>query len=122
MSKTPDILKNPLTNKGTAFTLEERARYGLTGRLPVAVETLEQQAARAYRQYSGYESDIEKYVYLDQLHNRNEVLYYRLLTDHLVEMLPIVYDPTVGEAIKKWSRDYRRSRAVYLDVNYSENV
>ena len=122
MSKTPDILKNPLTNKGTAFTLEERARYGLTGRLPVAVETLEQQAARAYRQYSGYESDIEKYVYLDQLHNRNEVLYYRLLTDHLVEMLPIVYDPTVGEAIKKWSRDYRRSRAVYLYVNHPENV
>lgn len=122
MSKTPDILKNPLTNKGTAFTLEERARYGLTGRLPVAVETLEQQAARAYRQYSGYESDIEKYVYLGQLHNRNEVLYYRLLTDHLVEMLPIVYDPTVGEAIKKWSRDYRRSRAVYLDVNHPENV
>ena len=122
MSKTPDILKNPLTNKGTAFTLEERARYGLTGRLPVAVETLEQQAARAYRQYSGYESGIEKYVYLDQLHNRNEVLYYRLLTDHLVEMLPIVYDPTVGEAIKKWSRDYRRSRAVYLDVNHPENV
>ena len=122
MSKTPDILKNPLTNKGTAFTLEERARYGLTGRLPVAVETLEQQAARAYRQYCGYESDIEKYVYLDQLHNRNEVLYYRLLTDHLVEMLPIVYDPTVGEAIKKWSRDYRRSRAVYLDVNHPENV
>ena len=122
MSKTHDILKNPLTNKGTAFTLEERARYGLTGRLPVAVETLEQQAARAYRQYSGYESDIEKYVYLDQLHNRNEVLYYRLLTDHLVEMLPIVYDPTVGEAIKKWSRDYRRSRAVYLDVNHPENV
>ena len=122
MSKTPGILKNPLTNKGTAFTLEERARYGLTGRLPVAVETLEQQAARAYRQYSGYESDIEKYVYLDQLHNRNEVLYYRLLTDHLVEMLPIVYDPTVGEAIKKWSRDYRRSRAVYLDVNHPENV
>ena len=122
MSKTPDILKNPLTNKGTAFTLEERARYGLTGRLPVAVETLEQQAARAYHQYSGYESDIEKYVYLDQLHNRNEVLYYRLLTDHLVEMLPIVYDPTVGEAIKKWSRDYRRSRAVYLDVNHPENV
>ena len=122
MSKTPDILKNPLANKGTAFTLEERARYGLTGRLPVAVETLEQQAGRAYRQYSGYESDIEKYVYLDQLHNRNEVLYYRLLTDHLVEMLPIVYDPTVGEAIKKWSRDYRRSRAVYLDVNHPENV
>lgn len=122
MSYTPDILKNPLTNKGTAFTQEERQKYGLIGRLPAAVETLEQQAARAYQQLSAYEKDIEKYIFLDQLHNRNEVLYYRLLTDHLAEMLPIVYDPTVGEAIKKWSRDYRRSRAVYLDINHLENI
>ena len=122
MSNTPTILQNPLTNKDTAFTLEERAKYGLTGRLPVVVETLEQQATRAYRQFSSYEKDIEKYIFLDQLHNRNEVLYYKLLIDHLAEMLPIVYDPTVGEAIKKWSRDYRRSRAVYLDVNHPENI
>ena len=118
----PTILQNPLTNKDTAFTLEERAKYGLTGRLPVVVETLEQQATRAYRQFSSYEKDIEKYIFLDQLHNRNEVLYYKLLIDHLAEMLPVVYDPTVGEAIKKWSRDYRRSRAVYLDVNHPENI
>nr|WP_314590785.1 NAD-dependent malic enzyme [uncultured Neisseria sp.] len=116
------MLQNPLTNKDTAFTLEERAKYGLTGRLPVVVETLEQQATRAYRQFSSYEEDIEKYIFLDQLHNRNEVLYYKLLIDHLAEMLPVVYDPTVGEAIKKWSRDYRRSRAVYLDVNHPENI
>lgn len=122
MSRLPDILANPLTNKGTAFSLEERARYGLTGRLPVAVETLEQQAARAYRQFAQYTRDMEKYIYLDQLHNRNETLYYKLLTDHLAEMLPIVYDPTVGEAIKLWSRDYRRSRAVYLDVNHPEAI
>ena len=122
MSNTPTILQNPLTNKDTAFTLEERAKYGLTGRLPVVVETLEQQATRAYRQFSSYEKDIEKYIFLDQLHNRNEVLYYKLLIDHLAEMLPVVYDPTVGEAIKKWSRDYRRSRAVYLDVNHPENI
>ena len=122
MSNTPTILQNPLTNKDTAFTLEERAKYGLTGRLPVVVETLEQQAMRAYRQFSSYEKDIEKYIFLDQLHNRNEVLYYKLLIDHLAEMLPVVYDPTVGEAIKKWSRDYRRSRAVYLDVNHPENI
>ena len=102
--------------------MEERAKYGLTGRLPVVVETLEQQATRAYRQFSSYEEDIEKYIFLDQLHNRNEVLYYKLLIDHLAEMLPVVYDPTVGEAIKKWSRDYRRSRAVYLDVNHPENI
>ncbi len=122
MSNTPTILQNPLTNKDTAFTLEERAKYGLTGRLPVVVETLEQQATRAYRQFSSYEKDIEKYIFLDQLHNRNEVLYYKLLIDHLAEMLPVVYDPTVGEAIKKWSRDYRRSRAIYLDVNHPENI
>ncbi len=122
MSNTPTILQNPLTNKDTAFTLEERAKYGLTGRLPVVVETLEQQATRAYRQFSSYEKNIEKYIFLDQLHNRNEVLYYKLLIDHLAEMLPVVYDPTVGEAIKKWSRDYRRSRAIYLDVNHPENI
>ena len=122
MSNTPTILQNPLTNKDTAFTQEERAKYGLTGHLPVVVETLEQQATRAYRQFSSYEKDIEKYIFLDQLHNRNEVLYYKLLIDHLAEMLPVVYDPTVGEAIKKWSRDYRRSRAVYLDVNHPENI
>ncbi|MFQ1023284.1 NAD-dependent malic enzyme [Avibacterium paragallinarum] len=122
MSKTPTILTNPLTNKGTAFTLEERAKLGLTGRLPAAVETLEEQAKRAYEQLSRYEKPMEKYIYLDQLHNRNEVLYYRLLTDHLAEMLPIVYDPTVGDAIKQWSRDYRRSRAVYLNVNRPEDI
>ena len=122
MSNTPDVMQNPLTNKGTAFTVDERAKYGLTGRLPVAVETLDQQAARAYRQFASYGKDMEKYIFLDQLHNRNEVLYYKLLTDHLAEMLPIVYDPTVGEAIKQWSRDYRRSRAVYLDVNHPENI
>ena len=122
MSNIPEILQNPLTNKDTAFTVEERKKYGLIGRLPAAVETLDQQAVRAYRQYASYTENIEKYIFLDQLHNRNEVLYYKLLTDHLAEMLPIVYDPTVGEAIKKWSRDYRRSRAVYLDINHPEAI
>lgn len=122
MSHTPDILTNPLTNKGTAFTFEERAKLGLTGRLPAAVETLDEQAKRAYEQLSRYEKPMEKYIFLDQLHNRNEVLYYRLLTEHIAEMLPIVYDPTVGDAIKQWSRDYRRSRAVYLNVNRPEDI
>ncbi|WP_274572367.1 NAD-dependent malic enzyme [Neisseria leonii] len=120
--KTPDIITNPLTNKGTAFSLDERAKHGLIGRLPAAVETLDEQAKRAYRQFASYDKDIEKYIFLDQLHNRNEVLYYKLLIDNLAEMLPVVYDPTVGEAIKKWSRDYRRSRAVYLDINHPEHI
>ncbi|MDO5622717.1 MAG: NAD-dependent malic enzyme [Paracoccus sp. (in: a-proteobacteria)] len=122
MTKRPEIITDPLTNKGTAFSHEERAKLGLTGRLPAGVETLDQQAARAYAQLSGFETDLEKYIYLDQLHDRNEVLYYRVILDHLSEMLPIVYDPTIGEAIKKWSRDYRQSRAVYLSIDRPEDV
>lgn len=115
-------MTDPLSNKGTAFTHEERAEWGLIGRFPAAVETLDQQAARSYRQLTSYSTDLEKYVFLDQLHNRNEVLYYKVLTDHLAELLPIVYDPTVGEAIEKWSRDYRRSRAVDLSIDRVDEV
>ncbi|MDG6895105.1 NAD-dependent malic enzyme [Volucribacter amazonae] len=122
MSHKPEIMTNPLTNKGTAFSYEERKKYGLIGRLPSSVETLDQQAQRAYRQFSSYTKNLDKYIFLDQLHNRNEVLYYRLLVDHLAEMLPVVYDPTIGEAIKKWSRDYRRSRAVYLSIDHPEDI
>jgi malate dehydrogenase (oxaloacetate-decarboxylating) len=117
MSTTPSVLKDPLRNRGTAFTLDERARLGLTGRLPSAVETLEQQAARAYAQLGRQGGDLAKYVYLDALHDRNETLYFKLLTDHIAELLPIVYDPTVGDAIQAWSSDYRRSRAVYLSID-----
>ena len=122
MSAKPTIITNPLTNRGTAFTEEERRRLGLIGRFPSAVETLDQQATRAYAQLTAQPTNLDKYVFLDQLHNRNEILYYRVLADHLAELLPIVYDPTVGEAIKKWSRDYRRSRAVYLSVDRIEDV
>ena len=84
------------------------------------------QAARTYRQLCDFERDMDKYmdkyVFLDQLHDRNETLYYRVLTGHLAELLPVVYDPTVGEAIKLWSREYRRSRAVYLSVDRIEDV
>ncbi|PZU30551.1 MAG: NAD-dependent malic enzyme, partial [Actinomyces sp.] len=122
MPAKPSVIADPLTNRGTAFTAEERRRLGIVGRFPSAVETLDQQAARSYAQLRSFATDLDKYVFLDQLHNRNEVLYYRLLTDHLAELLPIVYDPTVGEAIKKWSRDYRRSRAVYLSIDRIEDV
>ncbi|PTR24960.1 malate dehydrogenase (oxaloacetate-decarboxylating) [Rhodococcus sp. OK519] len=122
MTARPAALTDPLRNRGTAFTLEERARLGLTGRLPAAVETLDQQVARAYGQLGRYETALEKYIYLDQLHDRNEVLYYRVLVDHLTELLPVVYDPTVGEAIEKWSQDYRRSRAVYLSIDRPQDV
>ncbi|RIY32322.1 NAD-dependent malic enzyme [Psittacicella melopsittaci] len=122
MTNKPEVYTNPLTNKETAFTRDERLKYGLVGRLPVGVETLEQQATRAYKQYSAFEKNIEKYFYLDALHNRNEVLYYKLLTDHLEEMLPVVYDPTIGQAIKEWSANYRSSRAVYLSIDHPEDI
>ena len=122
MTRIPQILKDPLRNRGTAFTLSERADLGLTGRLPAAVETLDQQAARAYTQLHAYSTDMERYVYLDTLHDRNETLYFKVLTDHLAELLPVVYDPTVGDAIENWSQDYRRSRAVYLSVDRLQDV
>ncbi|RXZ46204.1 NAD-dependent malic enzyme [Agromyces binzhouensis] len=122
MPSTPRILTDPLANRGTAFSREERTRLGLIGRLPSAVETLEQQVARCYAQLQRHDADIDRYIYLDQLRERNEVLYFRLLIEHLAELLPIVYDPTIGEAIKKWSRDYRQSRAVYLSIDRVEDV
>ena len=99
MPAKPTVVTNPLTNRGTAFTIEERRRLGLIGRFPSAIETLDQQAARTYRQLCGFEEDMDKYVFLDQLHDRNETLYYRILTDHLTELLPVVYDPTISEEI-----------------------
>src|SRR5580700_3634646 len=106
----PVALEDPALNRGVAFTAAQREALGLTGRLPAAVLTLEQQANRAYRQLQRQGSDLAKNVYLEQLHDRNEVLYYRVLSDHLAEMLPVVYDPTVGDAIERYSHEYRRPR------------
>ena len=117
MPAKPQIIADPQTNRGTAFTIDERKRFGLMGRLPAAVETLEQQAARAYKQVCRLDDDLDKYIYLEQLHDRNETLYYKVIIDHIAELLPVIYDPTIGEAIKKWSADYRRSRAIYLSVD-----
>src|SRR5215813_1067655 len=111
------VLSDPRLNKGTAFTDSERAALGLTGLLPSRVLTLDQQAERAYKQCSQQASDLDKNVYLTALHDRNEVLFYRVLTDHLSELLPIVYTPTIGEAIRYYSHQYRRPRGVYLSVD-----
>jgi malate dehydrogenase (oxaloacetate-decarboxylating) len=116
------ILQDRSRNRGTAFTLEQRAELGITGRLPTAVETLDGQAARAYAQLHQHATDIQKYIYLNEIHDRNQVLYFKLLADHLDELLPVVYDPTVGDAIEQWSTDYRDSRAVYLSIDRPEDV
>lgn len=112
-----EVLSTPLLNKGVAFTQEEREELGLKGLLPPAVLTLEEQARRAYEQFSSQPDDLLKNVYLTALHDRNEVLFYRILTEHLREMLPIVYTPTVGVAIQRYSHEYRKPRGVYLSVN-----
>ena len=114
------LLREPLLNKGTAFSIEERARLGLNGLLPPQVKTLAQQADRAYGQYQRQPDDLARNVYLTALHDRNEVLYYRLLTDHLPEMLPIVYTPTVALAIERYSYQYRRPRGIFLSIDHPE--
>ncbi|MEV4111765.1 NAD-dependent malic enzyme [Nonomuraea sp. NPDC049695] len=119
---TPRVLTDPLRNRGVGFTQADRDELGLTGRLPSAVLTLEQQAQRAYRQLQAQDGALGKNVYLEQLHDRNETLYYKVLTDHLVELLPVVYDPTVGEAIEKYSHEYRRPRGVFLSIDRTEDI
>ncbi|MET8781498.1 NAD-dependent malic enzyme [Streptomyces sp. NPDC004589] len=119
---TPGVLLDPLRNRGVAFVPEERETLGLTGRLPAGVLTLDQQARRAYDQMEMQGTDLAKNVYLEQLHDRNETLYFKVLTEHLAELLPIVYDPTVGEAIEKYSHEYRRPRGVFLSVDRPDDM
>lgn len=116
------VLTNPMLNRGTAFTHAERGELGLEGLLPSGVSTLDGQLRRVYAQYQRQPDNLAKNVFLANMRDRNEVLFYRLLTEHLEEMLPIVYTPTVGEAIQRYSHEYRRPRGVFLDVNHPEGV
>jgi malate dehydrogenase (oxaloacetate-decarboxylating) len=118
----PAVLEDPLLDKGTAFTESERDTLGLTGRLPSAVLTLDQQAQRAYRQMLRQGDDLAKNVYMEQLHDRNEVLYYRVLADHLAELLPVVYDPVIGDAIEHYSHEFRRPRGLYLSIDRPDDM
>ena len=116
------VLATPRINRGTAFSLEERRELGLTGLLPSGVSTLERQVRRTYAQYRSQASDLAKWVYLANLRDRNEVLFYRLLSEHIEEMLPVVYTPTVGMAIERFSHEFRRTRGVYLSVDHPDEV
>ena len=116
------VLTNPMLNRGTAFTHAERRELGLEGLLPSGVSTLDGQLRRVYAQYQRQPDNLAKNVFLANMRDRNEVLFYRLLTEHLDDMLPIVYTPTVGEAIQRYSHEYRRPRGVFLDVNHPEDV
>jgi malate dehydrogenase (oxaloacetate-decarboxylating) len=108
------LLANPLRNKGTAFSHEERDRYGLAGLLPPAVESLDEQADRAYEAFLTYDRPLNRHIYLRQLQDTNEVLFYHLLVAHIEEMLPVVYTPTVGDASIRFSEIYRRPRGLFL--------
>lgn len=118
----PEVLQDPIRDKGTAFTAAERDALGLTGRLPSAVLTLDQQAQRAYQQMLRQGDDLAKNVYMEQLHDRNEVLYYRVLADHLAELLPVIYDPVIGDAIEQYSHEYRRPRGLYLSIDKPDDM
>jgi malate dehydrogenase (oxaloacetate-decarboxylating) len=117
-----DLLRDPRLNRGTAFTNQERVALGLEGLLPAAVLSLEEQAKRSYDQYLMQPTDLAKNDFLAALHDRNEVLYYKLLEEHLTEMLPVVYDPVVAQAIERYSHEFQRPDGVYLSIDDVDDV
>lgn len=116
------LLVTYLLNKGTAFTYEERCALGLLGKLPAKIETLDEQIVRAYHQYKKYRSDLQKHIYLNNLHDKNEVLFYKLVSEHLVEMIPILYTPSVGKAVKAFSHEFRQPRGLFISYNDQDNI
>jgi malate dehydrogenase (oxaloacetate-decarboxylating) len=116
------VLTTPLLNKGTAFTAEEREELGLTGLLPPVISTLAAQVKAAYAQYQRLPDALNKNIYLTALHDRNEVLFYRLLSGHLREMIPIVNDLTVGMAMQQYHHECRRPRGVYLSIDHLSGI
>lgn len=117
-----DLLNSSKLNKGNAFTLEERQIFGLTGLLPFQVETLEQQVTRMYIQYQEHHSNLGKNIYLNVLHDYNETLFYKLVNQHLEQMLPIIYTPTVGEAVQRFSSEHRKARGLYISYADRHNI
>ncbi|RJQ73777.1 NAD-dependent malic enzyme [Pseudonocardiaceae bacterium YIM PH 21723] len=117
-----ELLSDPHRNRGTAFTTAERREYGLDGLLPAAVLSLEDQARRIYQQYQRQADDLARNSFLNALRTRNEVLYYKLLADHLPELLPVVYDPVVAQAIEHFSAEFQRTDGVYLSVNDPDGI
>jgi malate dehydrogenase (oxaloacetate-decarboxylating) len=117
-----DLLDRPSLNKGTAFMEKERATFGLHGLLPPYVETLEEQVVRAYEAFRKKDNDLERHIYLRALQDTNEVLFYKLLLDHIEEMTPIVYTPTVAQACEQFSHIYRRPRGLFISYPLRDSI
>ncbi len=117
------LLNIPQLNKGTAFSAEERHIFGLLGKLPAQVETLEEQVNRAYLQHQAYtDSPLQQNIYLNNLHDKNQVLFYKLVSNHLTELLPLIYTPVVGSAVKEYSREFRQARGLYIAYPYGDRI
>jgi malate dehydrogenase (oxaloacetate-decarboxylating) len=116
------VLNSPLLNKGTAFTAIERKTLGLTGLLPPEISSLEVQVKSAYIQYGRLPDALSKNIYLTAMHDRNEVLFYRLFSEHLREMIPMVNDHTVGMAVEHYHHECRRPRGVYLSIDHPRSI
>ena len=109
-----DLITNPLLNKGMAFTPEERDAFGLHGLLPPQISTLEQQLDRSYKIFQNKATDLEKHIYLRDIQDSNETLFYYFITKHITELLPYIYTPVVGQGCQKFSHIYRRPRGMFI--------
>lgn len=116
------LLTTSLLNKGTAFTYEERGALGLLGKLPAGVESLEDQEIRVLNQYNKYRTDMQRNVFLSNLHDKNEILFYRLVSNHLSDMMPMIYTPVVGAAVKQFSHEFRQPRGMYISYNDQDRI
>ncbi len=112
--KGKQLLLNSFLNKDTAFTYDERSEFKLDGLIPNVIETLDEQVVRVYGQYLKKESDIERNIFLTQLYDRNETLFFRLMQEHLIEMVPVFYTPTVGDVVQQFNQNFRRPRGLFI--------
>nr|WP_300315086.1 NAD-dependent malic enzyme [Halomonas sp.] len=118
----PSLLEMPLLNKGSAFTQKERLQFNLIGLLPQNVETIDEQVERAYHQYQQCQTDLDRHIYLRAIQDDNETLFFRLVSGHLEEMLPIIYTPTVGKACEEFSNIYRNHRGLFISYPDREHM
>ncbi len=116
------FLRNPLLNRGSAFSEEERCESGLRGLLPARVETLDEQAKRAITVMRRFPTGLQRYIYLDALHNTNETLFFKVVSDYIEEVMPIIYTPTVGEACQEFSHIFMQTRGLYVTINDKGHV